>query len=110
MKKICPVCKREYEGQGAASRYKSQEVCPVCGTREAMEIAGIDEETKKKVLQAAESPYLIKSLLPDGESFVRMYFAYEGGLRLVSRDAKGEERRYFVTYDEDGRPAIELHP
>lgn len=37
-KRICPMCKKVYEGYPALSRKDNEtEICPVCGTREALE-------------------------------------------------------------------------
>ena len=36
-KRICPICKKVYEGYPAISRKDNQtEICPACGTREAL--------------------------------------------------------------------------
>lgn len=41
----------------------------------------------------------IESQLPAGENIDRMYSAAEGGIRVITVDATGAERRYAVSYD-----------
>lgn len=41
----------------------------------------------------------IKAQLPHGERIDRMYRAFEGDYRLVSKDANGREKRYSISYD-----------
>ena len=48
-----------------------------------------------------------KSQLPQGERFDRAYSAFEGGIRLISKDAEGREFRYKVHFDEDDSVRIE---
>ena len=56
--------------------------------------------TEKQLKQA-------KSQLPQGERFDRAYSAYEGGIRLISKKADGEETRYKVHFDADGNVSLE---
>ena len=43
-KKVCPVCNKEYRGHPAISRKdNSTPICPLCGTREALQSLGINE-------------------------------------------------------------------
>ena len=44
----------------------------------------------------------IITLLPVNEKLVRMYDAFEGGLRVVSKDSKGNEHRYNVIKTNNG--------
>lgn len=41
-------------------------------------------------------------ILPEDEKFVRTYIAFEGGIRLVSKDSKGNEHRYNVVETSNG--------
>lgn len=50
---ICPKCGREYSERPALSRTDSKtEICPDCGTMEALQAAGIPEESQKEILAA----------------------------------------------------------
>lgn len=49
----------------------------------------------------------VKAQLPEGERFDRAYRAFEGGIRVISRDKSGNEYRYTVHFDRDGNAAIE---
>ena len=49
----------------------------------------------------------VKAQLPEGERFDRAYRAFEGGIRVISRDKDGNEYRYTVHFDRDGNAAIE---
>lgn len=50
--KTCPKCGREYEGYPAISRADNEtEICPECGTREALESAGISPEKQEEILK-----------------------------------------------------------
>lgn len=44
-----------------------------------------------------------KELLPEGEEYDRAYRAYEGDLRIITKDQYGCERRYSVLKDTDGK-------
>jgi len=48
-----------------------------------------------------------KSQLPQGERFDRVYSAFEGGIRLISKDAEGREFRYKVHFEADDSVRIE---
>ena len=41
----------------------------------------------------------IEAQLPAGEKIDRMYTAYEGGIRVITKTADGHETRYNVTFD-----------
>lgn len=50
--KKCPKCGKEYEGYPAISRTDNKtEICPDCGTLEALEAIGASEEMKEEVLR-----------------------------------------------------------
>ena len=48
----------------------------------------------------------IKAQLPEGEKIERMYRAFEGDIRVISRDKAGIERRYTVRFDADDNVTI----
>lgn len=48
----------------------------------------------------------IKVQLPEGERFNRAYSAFEGGIRVVSRDSRDNEYRYEVHFDADDNVTI----
>lgn len=48
-----------------------------------------------------------KSQLPQGEKFDRVYSAYEGGIRLISKTSDGCEYRYKVIFEVDNNVRIE---
>lgn len=55
--KICPKCNKEYSSRPALSRDPAYiDICPVCGVREALEMAGIMETdpTYMAVITAVE--------------------------------------------------------
>jgi hypothetical protein len=48
---VCPDCGKRYTGYPAVSRKDNRtEVCPDCGILQALEVAGIDEVEKSKIL------------------------------------------------------------
>ena len=49
----------------------------------------------------------IKAQLPEGEHLDRMYSAYEGGIRAISKNRSGYEYRYRVIFDADDNVSIE---
>lgn len=52
MKRICPICGKEYEDYPAISRKDNKtEICPDCGTLEALEAIGATQEAKDEVLK-----------------------------------------------------------
>lgn len=49
--KICPICGKEYKEPPAISRKDNKtEICPDCGTLEALEALGASDELKMDVL------------------------------------------------------------
>ena len=51
--RICPKCGKKYEDHPAISRTDDKtEICPECGTREALTAAGIDETKQSEILSA----------------------------------------------------------
>jgi hypothetical protein len=49
----------------------------------------------------------VKAQLPQGERLDRMYSAFEGGIRVISKDATGREKRYAAHFDTDDNVTIE---
>lgn len=57
--RICPCCGEVYSGHGAVSRADNLTViCPDCGTREALESIGVDEEEQDKILDVIHNSAL----------------------------------------------------
>ena len=48
----------------------------------------------------------IKSQLPQGEKVDRMYMAFEGGIRVITKKTNGYEIRYNVSFDADDNANI----
>ena len=48
----------------------------------------------------------IESQLPQGEKIGRMYTAFEGGIRVITKNTDGYEIRYNVSFDADGNASI----
>lgn len=52
----CPLCGAQYGGYPALSRkYPNTQICPDCGTREALESIGVEPEEQEKILQTIHS-------------------------------------------------------
>lgn len=50
-KKVCPICGREYKGHPAISRKdNATPICPLCGTREALNGLGLSKEEIEKII------------------------------------------------------------
>jgi len=48
----CPICGKEYEDRPAISRKDNKtEICPDCGTLEALESIGASDEMKDEVFK-----------------------------------------------------------
>ena len=50
----------------------------------------------------------IEGQLPQGEKIDRMYTAFEGGIRVITKDANGRETRYNVSFDADDNASIKI--
>lgn len=51
--KICPKCGKAYKGHPAISRVdNATQICPLCGTREALEGFGIGKEEREKIIDS----------------------------------------------------------
>ena len=51
--RYCPKCKKVYTGRPALSRADNKtNICPDCGTLEALEAVGASEEAKREVMDA----------------------------------------------------------
>ena len=48
----------------------------------------------------------IKEQLPADEKIDRMYQAFEGDIRVITKDENGYEKRYTTRFDEDGNVTI----
>ena len=49
--KVCPKCGKTYRGHPAISRVdNATAICPLCGTREALDSLGISDEEKEKII------------------------------------------------------------
>lgn len=56
--KTCPVCGENYHGPSALSRKDGKtQICPDCGTREALKSLGISLEEQEKILASIHSCY-----------------------------------------------------
>ncbi len=49
----------------------------------------------------------VKAQLPAGEQLDRMYSAFEGGIRIITKDSNGCETRYAAHIDADDNVTIE---
>lgn len=49
----------------------------------------------------------IQAQLSKGETIDRMYRAFEGDIRVISRDRNGRETRYTVRFDSNDNVTIE---
>lgn len=48
----------------------------------------------------------LEANLPGDEVIDRVYRAFEGDLRIITRDNRGKETRYTVRWDWDGNPVM----
>ena len=48
--RICPKCGQIYTDRPATSRVDGSQICPDCGTREALESIGVGLEEQDKIL------------------------------------------------------------
>lgn len=52
IKRTCPICGKSYFGYPALSRKDNQtEICPDCGTRQAMEMLKVPDEEIEQILR-----------------------------------------------------------
>ena len=52
-KRICPICGQSYHDAPALSRVDGKtQICPDCGTREALCSIGVDAEEQQQILNA----------------------------------------------------------
>lgn len=50
--RICPVCGKSYTDHPALSRKDNEtQICPGCGTREALTSMGVDPEEQERILE-----------------------------------------------------------
>ena len=48
---VCPICAQTYHGRPALSRLDNvTEICPDCGTRQALESIGVEPEEREQIL------------------------------------------------------------
>ena len=54
--RTCPKCGRNYKGHPAISRMDNlTPICPLCGTREALEAMGIEADEIEKIVGTVEA-------------------------------------------------------
>ena len=54
--RTCPLCGAQYGGYPALSRkHPNMQICPDCGTREALESIGVEPEEQEKILETIHS-------------------------------------------------------
>ena len=54
--RICPHCGKEYRCPPAVSRVDNKTlICPVCGTREALESIGVNDDEQEQILEIIHS-------------------------------------------------------
>ncbi len=55
---VCPRCGQTYHGRPAVSRVDNRtQLCPDCGTREALESIGVDVKEQEQILEAIHRCY-----------------------------------------------------
>lgn len=55
--RICPKCGRAYTERPALSRVNNIQICPDCGTREALETIGVSTEEQEKIISIIHRNY-----------------------------------------------------
>lgn len=65
-RRVCPKCGKEYTDAPALSRKDNTDICPECGTREALEDAGFSQDEQHEII---ETIYHKHDSLPDPDSF-----------------------------------------
>ena len=59
IERICPICGKTYTGIPAISRTDNiTQICPDCGTRQALESMGISKEEQDKILGIVHEKYI----------------------------------------------------
>lgn len=50
--RICPICGQTYHEQPALSRADGKtQICPDCGTREALQSMGVDTDEQERIIE-----------------------------------------------------------
>lgn len=55
--KICPKCGQSYTERPAISRADNLQICPDCGTREALDAIGVSTEEQEKIISIIHRNY-----------------------------------------------------
>nr|DAT23151.1 MAG TPA: hypothetical protein [Caudoviricetes sp.] len=55
--RCCPCCGQTYTGYPSISRIDNRQICPDCGTREALGTLGISDTEKEQIIQAIHSSF-----------------------------------------------------
>jgi len=55
--RICPKCGCSYTERPALSRVDSIQICPDCGTREALDAIGVSAEEQEKIISIIHRNY-----------------------------------------------------
>ncbi len=56
-KRTCPRCRHTYTERPAISRVDNIQICPDCGTREALETIGVSAEEQEKIISIIHRNY-----------------------------------------------------
>ncbi len=63
--KRCPKCGENYRGHPALSRFGGEYICPDCGVREALTVAGMCMEEQEEVIREI---YQLNGFVKESES------------------------------------------
>ena len=55
--RICPKCGQSYTERPAISRADNIQICPDCGTREALDAIGVSAEEQEKIISIIHRNY-----------------------------------------------------
>lgn len=56
---LCPICGQEYSAASAVSRFDNKPlICPTCGVRQALSVAGIKPEMVEEIVNTTEQSYV----------------------------------------------------
>jgi len=55
--RICPKCGQPFTERPALSRVDSIQICPDCGTREALDAIGVSVEEQEKIISIIHQNY-----------------------------------------------------